>query len=225
MEVKKSPKADLQNKKGLFLQIGLIVALLITFFAFNYSQSEKEVQQIDMGVAQVEEDIMEITTQDQKPPEPPRQQTVVVTDILNIVRNDAVVSSNIDFTEFDEGDVVVQTAAVVEETAADEPFLIVEVYPKFQGGDLNTFRNWVTGRLRYPPIAAENGISGRVTVEFVIERDGSLTNVKVLQSPDRSLSEEAVRVLNTSPKWTPGRQRNAPVRVKYSMPINFTIQQ
>ena len=86
------------------------------------------------------------------------------------------------------------------------------------------FRNWVQERLRYPTIAAENGISGRVTLTFVIEKDGSLTNIQVLQSPDRSLSDEAIRVLESSPKWTPGKQRSTPVRVKYTLPVEFRIQ-
>lgn len=225
MEVKKSPKADLQNKKGLFLQIGLVVALLITIGLFWYSQPEKKVQEIDMGLAFVEEEITEITTQDQKPPEPPRQQTMVVADVLNIVQNDVQVSTSLDFSDFNEDEVVVATAAVQEEAStADEFFFKVESMPSFQGGDLNTFRNWVQGRLRYPPVAAENGISGRVTLQFIVERDGTLTNIVVMQTPDRSLSEEAERVLKTSPKWTPGKQGNRPVRVKYTLPVDFRIQ-
>ena len=96
--------------------------------------------------------------------------------------------------------------------------------PTFRGGDLNAFRNWVQGKLRYPQIAAENGISGRVVLSFVVERDGSLTNIQVLQSPDRSLGEEATRVVSSSPKWEPGMQRNQPVRVKYTLPVVFQIQ-
>jgi protein TonB len=86
------------------------------------------------------------------------------------------------------------------------------------------FRSWVQGKLKYPQIAQENGISGKVTLTFVIERDGTLTNIQVMQSPDRSLADEAVRVLQSSPKWTPGKQRNAPVRVRYTLPVEFRIQ-
>ena len=96
--------------------------------------------------------------------------------------------------------------------------------PTFRGGDLNQFRNWVQGKLRYPQIAQENGISGRVIMSFVIERDGTLTNIEILQSPDRSLSEEATRVVKSSPKWEPGMQRNQAVRVKYTLPVVFQIQ-
>ena len=96
--------------------------------------------------------------------------------------------------------------------------------PTFQGGDLMKFREWVQKRLRYPQIAQENGISGRVTLSFVIEKDGSLTNIEVMQSPDRSLSEEAIRVVQSSPKWTPGKQRNQPVRVSFTLPVMFQLR-
>ena len=97
------------------------------------------------------------------------------------------------------------------------------VYAYEQGGDLNTFRNWVQQNVRFPQIALENGIQGRVVLTFVIEKDGRLTNIEVLQTPDRSLSEEAIRVLNKSPKWSPGKQRNQPVRVKYTLPVDFRV--
>ena len=96
--------------------------------------------------------------------------------------------------------------------------------PTFQGGDLNTFRNWVQSNVRFPQIALENGIQGTVVLSFVIEKDGSLTNIQVMQSPDRALADEAVRVLQSSPKWTPGKQRNSPVRVRYTLPVEFRIQ-
>ena len=114
---------------------------------------------------------------------------------------------------------------VVEEVVEDDaPFIIAEEMPKFQGGDLMKFRSWVQGKLKYPVIAQENGIQGKVTLTFVIERDGSLTNIQVMQSPDRALADEAVRVLQSSPKWTPGKQRNSPVRVRYTLPVEFRIQ-
>ena len=106
----------------------------------------------------------------------------------------------------------------------DVPYVKVEQMPSFQGGDLMTFRNWVMQKVKYPQIAQENNITGRVLLMFVIERDGSLTNIQVLQTPDSSLSDEAIRVLKSSPKWTPGKQRNQAVRVKYTLPIDFRIQ-
>ncbi len=226
MQIKKSPKADLNNKKGLFLEIGLIFALLLTVAAFAYTQKERNVEIIETSMEVVEEEITDITTQDQKPPEPPKKvEMQVLSDVLNVVTNDTKIETEFDFSEFSEDVEIVQQIEVVEEAAEDDaPFIIAEEMPKFQGGDLMKFRSWVQGKLKYPQIAQENGISGKVTLTFVIERDGSLTNIQVMQSPDRSLADEAVRVLQSSPKWTPGKQRNAPVRVRYTLPVEFRIQ-
>ena len=227
MQIKKNPQVDVQNKRFLLLEIGLAVALLLVIAAFLYTPREYRIEQVDMQMAVVEEEITEITRQDQKPPEPPkRTEITVITDILNIVTNDEKISTNIDFAEFAEDVEIIQQVAVEEETIEeDQPFVKVEQMPSFMGGDLLTFRNWVQSKVRFPQIAQENGISGRVLLMFVIERDGTLTNIQVLQTPDSSLSDEAIRVLKTSPKWTPGRQRNQSVRVKYTLPIDFRIQQ
>lgn len=225
MELKKSPKADLQNKKSLFLEIGLAVSLLLMIWMFSCSQEEKNIEIIDMGLAPIEEEMIEVTRQeDQKPIEPVKQTIAVVSDILNVVKNDTKIETDLTFTEFGEDDIVIVAPKKKEEiVATDEPFIRVEKMPSFQGGDLNTFRNWVQGKLQYPSIAAENGIQGTVTLSFVIEKDGSLTNVQVLVTPDSSLSQEAIRVLNQSPKWTPGKQRNTTVRVKYTLPVVFRL--
>lgn len=111
-----------------------------------------------------------------------------------------------------------------ESVSGDPPFTTVEQMPTFQGGDLITFNRWVMSQIRYPEIAQQNGIQGRVLVKFIVEIDGSLSNIKVIQSPDTSLTAEAVRVISNSPKWEPGRQRNHPVRVLFTMPVNFRLQ-
>ncbi|OUN77524.1 energy transducer TonB [Alistipes sp. An54] len=227
MEIKKSPKADLNNKRGLLLEIGLVVSLLLVIGAFSYTPEEKRIEKVDLQAPIVEEQIVEITRQDQKPPEAPRKVEVkVIADLLQVVTNDTKITTEVDFTEFDEDVDVVQTVGVVEEEVVeeDQPFLIAETMPSFQGGDLNTFRAWVQQNVKFPQIALENGIQGRVVLSFVIEKDGRLTNIQVLQTPDRSLSEEAVRVLSKSPKWTPGKQRNQVVRVKYTLPVDFRVQ-
>lgn len=227
MEIKKSPKADLQNKKGLFLEIGLIVALLVVIGAFLYTPKEYRIEKVDNNYGPVEEEITEITRNEQKPPEQPQKVEVkVFNDILDIVTNDAKITTDISFEDFaDDLEITTQVVEVAdEEIEDDQPFIKVEKMPSFQGGDLNKFRNWVQERVRYPQIAQENGVSGKVVLSFVVEKDGTLTNIEVLQSPDRSLADEAVRVLKTSPKWEPGQQRNQPVRVKYTLPVDFRIQ-
>lgn len=225
MEIKKSPKADLQNKRGLLLEIGLAVALLLVIGSFAYTPKEHRIEKVDMNYGPVEEEITEITRQDQKPPEPPKKvEMKVIADLLQVVTNDTKITTDVDFAEFSDDTEILQQVEVVEETIEDDaPFVTAETMPSFQGGDLNTFRNWVQSNVKFPQIALENGIQGRVILSFVIERDGRLTNIKVLQTPDRSLSEEAIRVLNKSPKWSPGKQRNQVVRVSYTLPVEFRV--
>jgi len=226
MELKKTPKADLQNKRGLLLEIGLVISLILVIAAFAYTPKEHRIEQIEQEVTVVEEEMIEVTRQDQKPPEAPKKTEMkVIADMLSIVKNDAKITTDVEFTDFDEDTEIVQIVEVKEEEIKDdEPFLTAETMPSFQGGTIADFRNWVQSKVRYPQIAQENGISGRVVLQFVIEKDGRLTNIVVLQTPDRSLSEEAIRVLNQSPKWAPGKQRSQTVRVKYTLPVDFRIQ-
>lgn len=227
MEIKKSPEADLQNRKGLFFEIGLVIALAAVLGAFLYTPKEYRIEQVVSNVVVEDQQIVEVTRQEQKPPEQPKKvEMQVVTDILDVVTNDTKITSDINFDEFTEDMEITAAPVEVEEEVIEEetPFIRVEKMPSFQGGDLNAFRNWVQGKLDYPQIAQENGISGRVVLSFVIEKDGTLTNIEVLQAPDRSLSEEAVRVLETSPKWEPGMQSNKAVRVKYTLPVDFQIR-
>jgi len=226
MEIKKSPKADLQNKRGLLLEIGLAVSLALGIVAFAYTPKEHRVEKVDLNYGPVEVEMNEITRNDQKPPEPPKKVEVkVITDLLQVVTNDTKITTDVEFADFDEDTEVIQTVEIKEEEVIDDqPFLVAETMPSFQGGDLNTFRSWVQSNVKFPQIALENGIQGRVVLSFVIEKDGRLTNIQVLQTPDRSLSEEAIRVLNKSPKWSPGKQRNQVVRVKYTLPVDFRVQ-
>ena len=110
-----------------------------------------------------------------------------------------------------------------EEESSQQIFTVVETMPEFPGGQ-GALLQYLAKSIKYPVIAQENGIQGRVVLSFVIEKDGRLTNIQVLQTPDRSLSEEAIRVLNKSPKWSPGKQRNQVVRVKYTLPVDFRVQ-
>lgn len=224
METKKTPKADLQNRRVLFMEIGLAVALVAVVGAFAWGQTEKKIEAIDMQVAPIDEEIIIATTEDQKPPEVKVQTVQVLSDFINIVKNDQQISTEFDFNEFSD-DFVIEVPTVVEEEVEEIPVFVAEEMPTFQGGDLNTFRNWVQSRLEYPRMAQENNIQGKVILQFVIERDGTLTNIQEIASPDRSLTEEAIRVLRQSPKWSPGKQRNRPVRVAYILPIDFVLQQ
>ena len=225
MEIKKSPKADLENKRGLFLEIGLVVALVLVIGAFAVTPKEHRIEKVDLGYAPVEVEIVEVTREDQKPPEAPKKvDMAVVSDMLEVVTNDTKIETEIDFAEFDMNQAIEVAPVQTEEVFEEEIFIIVEEKASFMGGDEGTFRNWVQQNVKFPQIALENGIQGRVVLSFVIEKDGRLTNIQVLQTPDRSLSEEAIRVLNKSPKWSPGKQRNQVVRVKYTLPVDFRVQ-
>ena len=230
MEIKKSPKANLENKKFLFTEIGLIVALLAVLGAFEWSTTEAtslEALGDDVAVV-VEEEQVPITQEEQlPPPEVPKEP--VMSDIIDIVDDDIKVDDVVISTEDDKSlgveikeYIVEQEEEVVEEE--EVPFAIVEQKPTFQGGDANTFTKWVFSKIVYPEIAKENGVQGRVTLQFTIETDGSVKNVKVLRGVDSSLDKEAVRVVSSSPKWQPGMQRNKPVRVKYTFPVVFQLR-
>lgn len=225
MELKKSPKADLENKKVLFLEIGLIISLALMITAFSVSQKEKTIEKFDLQVAPVEEEIVEITRHEDKPLEQPKTTPNVISDIIDIVKDDAKITQDFSFAEFDEDVMIVKPVETKEEAVeADEPIWFAEEMPTFQGGDKEKFRNWVQGKLDYPLIARENNIQGTVNVKFFIDKDGNLTGIEILSSPDKSLSEETIRVLKTSPKWAPGKQRNKPVPVNFSIPIIFKLQ-
>lgn len=225
MEPKKTPKADLQNKRGLFLEIGLVISMTLMIGAFAINQRDKVVQVIDNGGIAPEQEIVEITRPEEQPkPEQVKQTIAVVSDILKIVSNDTKITTEMTFDEFGE-DIQIAPLEVAEETVADEEYFVsAEEMPSFQGGGIEAFRNWVLKRFEYPAIAQENGIQGVVVVRFLIEKDGRLTNITVMVTPDRSLSDEVVRVLKTSPKWKPGKHRNSNVRIQYTMPIEFRIQ-
>ena len=226
MEAKKSKKADLDNKRGLFMEIGLIVALAIVIIMFSVSQREKIIEAM-APVASVDEvEMIDVTTEKEPEPVPVQHQTVsVITDVLNVVSNETKIETSIGWVDFEDEDIDIAPIQVETEEIEEETiFIVADEKPTFQGGDLNTFRNWVQSRLTYPALAQENNIQGTVTVKFVVEKDGRLTNIQVLKSPDKTLSDEAVQVLAKSPKWAPARQRDMAVRFSYTMPIVFKLQ-
>lgn len=225
MEVKKNPKVDLQNKKGIFLEIGLIIALAFCVVAFSLGQSKKSIEIIEVSGPEVEMDLVDITKPEEPKTQAPVKQAVkLISDFIKVVKNDTKIETEFDFADFTEDEIIVEEIEVVEEVAEEAAFIKVEVMPSFMGGDLNTFRMWVAQEFKIPAIAAENGIQGKVVVQFVIEKDGRLSSIEFLQSPDRVYEDEVRRVLMKSPKWTPGRQRDAVVRVRYILPIDCRLQ-
>lgn len=229
MEVKKSPKADLSRTVTLFREIGFIIVLGLVLLAFEWQSKEKKESIFDQQESVIiEEEIIPITQEEQTPP-PEMPKIPVLSDAIDIVDDniqvdDAVFSFEDDATL---GVEIMDYIETVEEEAVEEeaiPFALVENKPTFQGGDANTFSKWVNSQLEYPEIAKENGIQGRVTLQFTVNTDGSVSDVKVLRGVDSSLDKEAVRVVSSSPKWKPGMQRDKPVRVTYTFPVIFQLR-
>ncbi len=227
MEVKKSPKADLENKKTLFLEIGLCVSLGLMILVFAISQGKKEIKDLAVEDEFIQVETIEMTRQDMEMPSvpTPAQALSVISEVIKIVDNETKIETEMVFTDFDEATAFNENpTSSTESYGSEDPFWIVEDMPKFQGGDINTFAAWVNKRIQYPPIATQMQIQGTVIIQFVVEKDGSLSNIKVFKSADTVLDKEALRVVSSSPKWEPGKQREVPARVILNIPINFQLQ-
>ena len=229
MEIKKTEKANLENKKLLFVEIGLVISLAITFFAFEWTSKETKVSTLeDTADVVLEEEIIPIT-QETPPPPPAAPKIPILSDQIDIVDDEIELEDDMFMNLEDDASLGVEImdyVEVEEEVVEEEaiPFQLVEEKPSFQGGDANQFSKWVNQRLVYPEIAKENGVQGRVTLQFTVEKDGSVTKVKVLRGVDPSLDKEAVRVVSMSPKWKPGKQRDRAVPVTYTFPVIFQLR-
>ena len=226
MELKKSKKANLENKRGLFLQIGLVIVLTIILASFEWSSRPNINNSLgQLADIELEEEIIPITRQQEvKPPPPPLPK---VTEVLNIVQDDVEIEDEliIEDAEADQNmEIEIVEFEEEEEVAEEEVFFIVEDMPSFQDKGQDGFRTYIGNNLRYPEIAAENGISGRVYVQFAVNSKGDVVDAIVVRGVDPALDKEAVRVVMSSPKWSPGKQRGKPVKVQFTFPINFVLQ-
>lgn len=222
MEPKKSPEADLEKKKGLFLQIGLVVSLAVTLVAFEWKSYDKV--EYDLGQLKVEdvpEEIIPITKQEEKPPPPPPPPA----QIINVVKDDVKIENEAEIQETEVTQETVVEVQPIKEEVVDEPeiFLIVEEMPSFPGGEGQLVK-YLSENIKYPAIARENNITGTVFVTFVVGPDGSVKDVKVLRGIGGGCDEEAKRVVMAMPKWKAGKQRGKSVSVQYNLPIRFTLK-
>ncbi|MEA3478033.1 MAG: energy transducer TonB [Bacteroidota bacterium] len=225
MDTKKTPKADLENKKVIFTQIGLIIALAAVLLAFEWKSYEKTVEGFgDRLAVDIEEDIIPITEQKVKPPPPPPPKKVVQ---INIVEDDVEVEQDLEIDiEADESTEIEEYIPIeVEEEEYEEEqiFMVVESMPVPPGG-LAALYKYLGENIKYPVMAKESGIQGTVYVTFVVERNGSVSDVRVLRGIGGGCDEEAVRVVKNMPKWKAGKQRGKPVRVQYNLPVKFILQ-
>ena len=226
MEIKKTPKADLENKRNIFVQLGLVISLAIVLTAFNLNDTVKSADTLgELSSELIEDEVIPITRQEEvKPPPPPPPPQVI--EQLTIVDDNVELDEEFEFESTEANDATIIDAVPViedDDSGESEVFVIVEDMPEFPGGEL-ALRKWISNNVKYPVIAAENGIQGKVYVTFVVDKDGSISNARVARGVDPSLDQEALRVVNNLPKWKPGKQRGKPVRVSYTVPINFQLQ-
>lgn len=227
MEIKKSPKADLEGKKSTWMLIGYVIVLTFMFVAFEWTERDKV---IDMSQALVdvvfEEEIIPITQQENTPPPPPPEAPSIA-EVLQIVDDKSDIQETVIQSTEDVGEKVavkyVPVTVVEEEPEEQTIFEVVENMPEFPGGNA-ALMQFLSKNIKYPTIAQENGTQGRVIVQFVVNRDGSVVDPVVMRSVDPYLDKEALRVIAQMPKWKPGMQRGKAVRVKYTVPVVFRLQ-
>lgn len=230
MEVKKTPKADLENKKSTWLLVGYVIVLAFMFVAFEWTKRDVKID-MSQAVTDVvfEEEIeIPITEQPEMATPPPPPEAPAIAETLTIVEDDADVEETVIASTEDTGQAV-EIKYVPVEVEEEEPeeqtiFEVVEQMPEFPNGGMAGLMQFLSKNIKYPTIAQENGTQGRVTVQFVVNKDGSIVDAKVLRGVDPYLDKEALRVIGTMPKWKPGMQRGKPVRVKYTVPVMFRLQ-
>lgn len=230
MEEKKSKKANLENKKLLFIEVGLCISLFVCLAAFEWGSKDTSVSLLQDDTTVIDEEEIIPITQETPPPPPETPKIPVLSDQIDIIDDDIKVDDDLFMNLEDDANTGVEIQDYVEEVEEEVveeeaiPFQLVEEKPSFNGGDANEFSKWVNSNLQYPEIAKENGVQGRVTLQFTVETDGRVTNVKVLRGVDPSLDKEAVKVVSSSPKWKPGKQRDRAVRVTYTFPVIFQLR-
>ncbi len=228
MEAKKTKKADLEKRKGLFLEIGLVSILAVVLVAFNLRSTDKK----DSGLkataiqAEIQEEIIQ-TEEEQKPPEPePEQPEPEVATEVKVIDNDAQSDNELNVVEaFDETkpvEAVPVSAEPEKEEAEEEIFVFVEEEASFPGG-VDALYAYLNKNLQYPELARESNISGTVVIKFVVEKDGSITRASILREIGGGCGKEALRVVKGMPKWKPGKQSGRAVRSEFTLPVQFEL--
>ena len=229
MEIKKTPKADLENKKSTWLLVGYVIVLAFMFIAFEWTKRDIKIDTSQAITDLVfEEEIIPITEQPEQAAPPPPPAAPPIAETLTIVEDDADVEETTIATSEETNQAVeikyVPVAVEEEEPEEQTIFEVVEQMPEFPNGGMAGLMQYLSKNIKYPTIAQENGTQGRVTVQFVVNRDGSIVDAEVLRGVDPYLDKEAIRVISSMPKWKPGMQRGKAVRVKYTVPVMFRLQ-
>lgn len=224
MDEKKTPQANLENKKLIFRQIGALLVLSLVFFAFEYKTNDLNSNvsiQRDFFNSPIEE-IPEITTQPKIiPPPPPPVMRIQTIDNSNLETPNFQIDASISPTE----ELLPVVPEIKEEALIDDqtPIIAPEIMPEFPGG-LEGLLGFLSRNIRYPALARQNGIQGRVYLSFVVEKDGTVSTIQILRGIGGGCDEEAIRVVENMPRWTPGRQNGRPVRVIYNLPVRFSLR-
>ena len=231
MEKKKSNLANLETKRKLFLQLGFIIAIALMITAFEWSTDESSTQiLVNNSITEVEDDIQNTYRKEEKIERPIPK--IKLTDIINMVTNDVIIDDKLDFTSEDDQDSKMDMKFNLDDegTIDDTPFAIVQDMPIFrpeinkteEKGKLDLFR-YVSKQVKYPVMAIEANLQGKVYVDFVVNKNGEVTNVKIARGVDPILDKEAIRVVKNLPRFRPGKQRGRNVNVKYNVVINFKL--
>lgn len=227
MEIKKSQTANLEDKKTTWVLIGFIIVLAAHFVAFEWTQYEKtfDGEILDAGEVSLEEEMIPITMPEKKTVPPPPQ-AVTQAEVLNIVEDNADIEETTIVSAEDQAEFVEirdDVPIVVEEPEEEQQiFQVVENMPEFPGGNA-ALMAYLKKNIKYPTICQEQGIQGRVIVQFVVNADGSIVDPQVIKPINPYLDKEALRVVSGMPKWKPGEQRGKAVRVKFTLPVTFRL--
>lgn len=226
METKKNQKYDLERRRPLFFGIGMIISLSFAITAFEW---KTELDPIVIPEVEEEEywyvmDDIKITRQPKLLPPKPKKEVkkVILEQVVIIVEKEleASIETEIDVVDIEK---TIAESAPKPTIVDDAPFMLVEEMPSFPGGELELLK-FIGTNVKYPRAARNIGIQGRVSVQFIVEKDGSLTDIQILRGIGAGCDEEAIRVMNLVPNFSPGKQRGVPVRVKMVVPINFKLQ-
>ena len=220
---KKTPQADLTKKSGLFLNIGLVASLLLVILAFEWKFYD-DGNLADLGQVNDDfEEMLDIPPTEQPPPPPPKIQQPEIIEVPDDEEIEEEIEVDLD-VEITDDEVIedIVFEEVVEEEVADEIFTIVEQQPEFPGG-MGAFYTFVQKKMSYPSQARRMGIEGKVFVQFVVDKQGNITDVVAVKGIGAGCDEEAVRVIKESPKWKPGKQRGKSVKVRMILPITFKL--
>lgn len=224
MEDKKTKKADVDKNSGIFRDAGVVAAMLLLVLAFTWERKEPELELLESNITIFEEEeIADVTQEEKKPPPPPPPPVIEVVEDDEVIEEDQPELEEVDID--DDFEVEIEEFEEFEEKEA-KIFVSVEKLPEPNGG-WATFYKWLGENIKYPALEREMGIEGKVIVQFVVEPDGGLTQVKLYPGTEeentKAMNDAALSVLEKSPKWSPGRQGGEAVRVRYQIPVKFQL--